>query len=148
MKKISFITTGLIAAALLFAACNKDEKNTLPTQKDLERIQGTWYTAATGEDSNTNGTLDMGELTPIDSSVQKLYTAFFGNGSLMSYGTFMGMDMDTTYGTWLITPDRFLEASEPSSDPRHYYIYELNDTLMILKNTDQYPNRWISYDRK
>lgn len=148
MKKISLIATGLIAATLLFTACKKDQQTVLPTQKYLELINGTWYTAASGADINTNGTPDPEELTPIDSAVQKIYTVFLGNGKAKAYGTFMGMELDTTEGTWLITPDRFLETNSPSAGPRRYYIYELNDSLMILKSTDTYPNRWISYDRQ
>lgn len=145
MRKIVFAVSSLLATTLLFTACNKEETYTVPAQNEIALINGVWLTMARGEEQNLNNTPDPDELTPIDTANQKVFTAFLGNGEVVSFGTFMGMDMDSTTGTWLITPDRFLKTTSPDVGAKNYYIYELNDSLMILKDVEARPVRWISY---
>lgn len=148
MRKIVFAVSSLLATTLLFTACNKDEQYTVPAQDYLQKINGIWYTAASGKDFNRNAMPDADELTPIDSAVQQIYTEFMGNGKVRAYGTFMGSDLDTATGTWLITPENYLKTMTSNEGSRSYFIYQINDSIMILKDTEAQPNRWILYDRK
>lgn len=147
MRKLIPGVATLLTTVFLFTACNKEETYTVPAQEEIQKINGTWLTIAGGLDLNNNSTPDPGELTQIDTSVQKVFTHFRGDGKAIAWGSFMGSDLDTTIGTWLITPDKYLHTTSPDLGAKKYLIYQLTDSMMMLKDVETQPNRWISYTR-
>lgn len=146
MRKIIFAVSSLLVTSLLFTACNKKEETySVPAQNEIQLINGTWLTASSGKELNMNAMPDPDEMMIIDTAIQKTYTEFMGDGIIRSYGTFAGMDLDTTYGSWYITPDKYLRTSSTDLGARNYFIYQINDSSMTLKVTEEQPNRWITY---
>lgn len=147
MRKMILGIGSLLTASLLFTSCTKEETYSSPAKDYLQLINGIWLTAGSGTDNNRNGMPDPNEMVLIDTATQKVFTVFLGNGEVKAYGTFMGSDLDTTTGTWLITPDHILKTTSPLVGAKNYFIYLLDNEQMILKDIDSEPNRWISYYR-
>jgi hypothetical protein len=137
------VWTVLIAAALLFPACNKDEVKTR-----REMLVGSWTIVKTAHDDNNNGVADDSELRAVAETTRNIETFFDdGTGVIIIKNELMDA---TTYFQWqLVNEEQSVQITPEGQTSTTVRLLTLSETDLVTENNSNPDGKdWIYARRK